>query len=312
MKIKFLNGILVVDLLTVLLLLSIIFIPSSIIRIILGIPFILFFPGYTLLTALGVHKEGQDLIELVALSAGTSVAVTALIGFGLNYTAWGISLEPVLLCLSSFIFLMSVVSLVRRDLQIDRPFLTSEVNLRLSGNGNTRLNAIFPVFMVVIMLAAIIGFASYMSTAPPREKFTEFYILGPAGKAQDYPAEFIIDQGKVTAVRYGENPDFTPAEWGRVILGIVNQEQRSTVYTVKMRIDGQEADFIYEGSPVDKIEGIALKQGEKWEHELGIVPQHTGESQKVEIYLFKDYSATVDYSLHLWIAVLEKASAPPP
>ncbi len=65
----------------------IILFPSNILRIILGLPFLLFFPGYTLVAALFTRKEGMGSIERVALSFGLSIAVVPLIGLILNYTA---------------------------------------------------------------------------------------------------------------------------------------------------------------------------------------------------------------------------------
>ena len=57
------NGLLIINILTIILILAIIFIPSSIVRIILGLPFLSFFPGYTLVAALFISKEemGGDL-----------------------------------------------------------------------------------------------------------------------------------------------------------------------------------------------------------------------------------------------------------
>ena len=90
LKIKILNVLLIVDILTVILVASIFYIHSSVVHVILGLPFLLFFPGYTLVKALFVSREGMDGTELVALSTGMSIAVVALIGFGLDYTPWGI------------------------------------------------------------------------------------------------------------------------------------------------------------------------------------------------------------------------------
>ena len=114
MRIKILNGILIIDILSILLILSIAFIPSTVVRVILGLPFLLFFPGYVLVAALFVKKEGRDNLETVALSCVMSIAVVALIGFGLNYTPWGIRLEPVLYSIAGFIIVMSAVALTRQ------------------------------------------------------------------------------------------------------------------------------------------------------------------------------------------------------
>jgi len=75
---------------------AIILSPSNVLRIILGLPFLFFFPGYTLMAVLFTKKEGMGNIQRLILSFGISIAVVPLIGLILNYTPWGISLETVL------------------------------------------------------------------------------------------------------------------------------------------------------------------------------------------------------------------------
>jgi uncharacterized membrane protein len=76
------------------------------IRSVLGLPMVLFLPGYALIAALFPGKDDLDGIERLALSLGLSIAVVPLIGLGLNYTPWGIRLIPILVSLSVFTFLM--------------------------------------------------------------------------------------------------------------------------------------------------------------------------------------------------------------
>ena len=86
------------------------------IRIVLGLPFILFIPGYVLVFALFPTKKtdrGIDIIERIALSFGLSIAVVPLIGLGLNYTPWGIRLEPILLSIFIFIITLGVIGIYR-------------------------------------------------------------------------------------------------------------------------------------------------------------------------------------------------------
>ncbi|MFC1984218.1 DUF1616 domain-containing protein, partial [Chloroflexota bacterium] len=82
MKIRLPNGLLIIATLTVLLVLTILVIPTSFLRIAFGLPFLLFFPGYVLVAALFARTESMDGIEKIALSFGMSIAVTALIGLG--------------------------------------------------------------------------------------------------------------------------------------------------------------------------------------------------------------------------------------
>jgi uncharacterized membrane protein len=74
------------------------------VREFLGLPLVLFLPGYSLIAALFPAKSDLDGIERTALSFGLSIAVVPLIGLGLNYTPWSIRLVPILICLQQFPF----------------------------------------------------------------------------------------------------------------------------------------------------------------------------------------------------------------
>ena len=108
------RDIVLVNILSALLIAVIAFFPNSPARIILGLPFILFFPGYVLICALFPRRKDLDGIERLALSMGLSMAVTSLMGLMLNYTPFGIRLYPVMLSLFLFIVLLSIVAMYRR------------------------------------------------------------------------------------------------------------------------------------------------------------------------------------------------------
>lgn len=114
MKIKIRNELIPLNVLVVVLIIAIIFFPSNALRIVLGLPFVFFFPGYALMAALFPGKKGINTIERIALSFGISIAIVPLIGLILNYTRWGIRLEPVLYSVASFIFIASIVAWLRR------------------------------------------------------------------------------------------------------------------------------------------------------------------------------------------------------
>jgi len=103
-----------INILSVLLVLIIFFFPNAPMRIILGLPFVLFFTGYVSISALFPRKEELDLIERLAFSIGLSIAITSLIGLMLNYTLFGIRMYSVVFTLFSFILLVSVVAIYRR------------------------------------------------------------------------------------------------------------------------------------------------------------------------------------------------------
>ncbi len=68
-----------------LLILSILLIPDFWLRMIIGLPFLLFFPGYALISFLFPEKKSLDIIERVTLSFGLSIAITPLIGLSFSH-----------------------------------------------------------------------------------------------------------------------------------------------------------------------------------------------------------------------------------
>jgi len=111
---KWQNDLLLLNIITVLLLFIITLFPSNALRIALGLPFVLFFPGYVLTAALFPRRNVLDGIERVALSFGLSIVVVSLVGVILNYTPWGINLYPILISLAIFIAVISIVAWYRR------------------------------------------------------------------------------------------------------------------------------------------------------------------------------------------------------
>ena len=192
MTINFKNDLLCIIILTILLALVILLLPDSALRVILGLPFLLFFPGYTLIAALFPKKSDLDGIERVALSFGLSIAVVPLLGLGLNYTPWGIRLYPVLITVIAFIVAMCIVTwLRRRRLAPDERFAVT-LNINTTGwRGSCRMDKALTVILALAILAAVGTLIYTVSTPKVGEKFTEFYILGLGGKAADYPRGFI-------------------------------------------------------------------------------------------------------------------------
>jgi uncharacterized membrane protein len=85
------------------------------VRIILGLPLVLFLPGYSLIAILFPRKDDLDGIERIALSFGLSIAISPLLGLGLNYTPFGIRLTPILIVLSVFTISLALGAYVRRS-----------------------------------------------------------------------------------------------------------------------------------------------------------------------------------------------------
>jgi len=264
-----------------LLVLPLVLLASGPIRIALGVIFVLFFPGYTLIAALFPRKDVLDSIERLALGLGLSIAIVPLTGLVLNYSPWGIRLEPVLFSLLGFILVMSAVALRRRRK------LSPEERFEVTLKGNISRFALGwkegaprDRLLTIALAAAIlfaVGAVAYTVLIPKAgEAFSEFYILGPGGKAEGYPTEITL------------------GDEGKVIAGIVNREHETVVYSVTISTDG---DTLAEISP------IHLEHEEQWEQEVSFTPPRAGQDQKVEFLLYRENRPEPYQRLHLWIDI---------
>lgn len=264
---------------TVLLILIISFLPDNALRIVLGLPFMLFLPGYVAMVAFFPGRDALRVSGRLGMSFGLSIVVVALIGLVLNYTAWGIRLYPVLISLAVFVFVTSTVAWYRRWR------LTESERFALSFHLNPapwKAQSFTDKTLSVVLMVAILGAVGTLiyGIATPRvgEKFTEFYILGVEGKAIDYPEEL------------------KAGEAGSVTVGIINQEQEMVNYRVEVMIDGVRQE---------EISPAALSHEDRWEQEVSFIPAQSGANQKVEFWLYKQGQSEAYRTIHLWVDVGE-------
>lgn len=277
MRIRLENELWLLNLLVVVLVVTIIFAPSDVLRIIIGLPFVLFFPGYVLMAALFPRREGLGGIERVALSFGVSIAVVPLIGFILNFTWWGITPESTLYSVAAFILAVSIIAWVRRRRVEEEERFVLEFQLRMPGWAGSAGDKALLVISV-IALAGVLGMLGYVIAQPKvGERFTEFYILGVDGEAADYPGELMV------------------GEVGKVIVGIINQEHEAVDYRVEVRIDGMKNN---------EVGPVVLEHEQRWEGEVSFVPTVSGGNEKVEFWLYQNGEAEPCLEpLQLWLSV---------
>jgi len=134
-------------------------------------------------------------------------------------------------------------------------------------------------FLFACLIAAIGGTIYIAVTPAPGERFTEFYILGPSGKAHGYPT------------------NLTLGESGTVIIGVVNHEYETMTYRVVVKLDNET---------IAAIEGITLGHEEKWEQNYTFTPQKTGERMKLEFLLYREGVEEPYRTLHLWVTVHQR------
>ena len=263
---------------------------TYVLRIILGVPMVLFLPGYALIAALFPRKDDLGGIERLALSFGMSIAVVPLLGLGLNYTPHGIRLNPILLTLDIFTLIMCAVVVKRRSVLPDSevfsvPFrayyrsVYDEVLL----TGRSNVDKILAVVLAISVLLSILMVVYVIVNPKQGEKFTEFYILGAGGMIHDYPIEITL------------------GESGTVIVGISNHEYKTVNYSMDLLLDGEQLEM------EEYWKVIPLGHNEIMERELTFMPHMARSDMKLEFFLYNENNYTEPYKdLRLKISVVEE------
>lgn len=280
---------------------------ETFIRVILTVPVILFIPGYVLIAALFPEKKSIDGIERFALSVGLSIAVVPLIGLLLNYTPFGIRLNPIVISLVLFTVIMMVITLIRRarlpqDEAFAVPFEKVKPTLKeeLFPKGQGRFDKALSIILIAAILIAVVTTVCVIAFPKDGEKFTEFYILGSDKMADNYPEEFAVNTEQF------------------VWIGIGNHEYRDVTYTVETLLlnaewdTEAEASVIHASKPHDRFE-VTVPEGTTYLEEYFFTVDTTGYN-RIEFLLYEGTvpaeSATAEEKmdtayrdLHLWITV---------
>jgi len=279
------------------------------IRVLLALPLVLFIPGYALIAALFPTDEDLDLIERIALSFGLSIAVVPLIGLGLNYTPWGIRLDPIVISLSLFTIIMVLIAQGRRAMtdpddryQFPADEIMAGIREEFFPTEGNRTDKILSIILLISILAAI-GTTIFVIAFPKEgEKFTEFYILGEKRMAADYPDRLFIGE---------EYPMY---------IGVGNHEYRNVSYTIEVHQITMETDesgnvsYITRMNMTDRL-SVAVPHNETVTLPYNLTAADKGYN-RIEFLLFNE--SVPDRSvwgmerinqsyrdLHLWVKVLE-------
>jgi uncharacterized membrane protein len=231
-------------------------------RIVLGFPFLLFFPGYALLSALFPRRDDLDTVERIALSIGLSIAIVPIVGIILHFTPYGIRLSSILFSITGLVLLFSIVAIRRRRRIGETYVFTFEIKWKdlPQGEKTYRFIALLLVLMLFVMIVQAM-------TVPRIERFTEFYILDSEGKAENYSEN----------LTFGENVE--------LIVGIKNHEATDVEYKVVILLDNET---------LKTIDGIRLRHEERWEEKVNFVPIKKGENMKLEFLLHKEDNNKVE------------------
>lgn len=237
-------------------------------RVIFGLAFVLFVPGYAFVAALfpergnaplpfdddqsdgesetpdateadaadtdtkasteGAGDRGIDGLERVALSFGLSIAIVPLIGLVLNFTPWGIRLVPILVSLSGFTVIAVAVAAYRRW------ELPAAERFRVPyrewvAAGRSELFA--PATRTDAVLNVALVASVLLATSS-----VGYAVLVPQ-QGEQFSEFYLLtegDDGELVADNYPT--EFTVDEGRPLVVGIGNQEHERTEYTVVSKL----------------------------------------------------------------------------
>ena len=327
----------------VLLTVAVVFLPvvrETPLRVVFGLPFVLFVPGYAFVAALfpeagegpvvdeeaevddveGSRDGGIDGIERIALSFGLSIAIVPLLGLVLNFTPWGIRLTPIMVAVGGFTLVAVAVGAVRRwELPEDERFAMPYREWYAAGRAellepDDRADAVLNVVLVLSILLAVSSVGYAVAVPKQGESFSELYLLteNETGDlvADDYPTEF------------------TRGESRELVVGIGNHEHETVNYSVVVLL--QNVTFVQNESRVRAANGTVtpvyndtrvleeerlrtfettLPHNETWIRQHSVEPMLTGDGLRLT-YLLYEGEAPPDPSVegayrevHLWVNV---------
>ncbi len=252
---------------------------GNILRIVFGLPFLLFLPGYSLVSALWARKSELDGLERVALSLGLSIAIVALAGLGLNYTPWGITLSSVVICVNLLILIFVGVTWLRRSKLSPEERFALKLDF-LSENLNA-MSSTDKVMVLIIAIAIVIGTGMliYIATHPPGEQYTELYILDENGTTDSYPSNLTVNEN------------------ASIIVVVVCHEQQATDYTTVITL-------IPESGVNRTLEeyNLSLADEEEWRQVFNFSMNESGKF-KLEVELFKGGEILPYATNHIWVDI---------
>lgn len=274
----------------------------------LAIPFVLFLPGYAIVSALfpadetrrepSSDRRSVDVPERLLFSVGLSLAVSPLVALLLNFTPFGVRPTPVLVVLGGLTVVASVVAARRRfELPAAERFAPRLVVAPLGRFVRSPLTDKFLTVLVVCAVLVSMGTVGFLGTTQATgEQFTEVSLLTQTADGElyagGYPSTIVVGNSKT------------------LFVGLENREQRTVTYTVVVVLQRVEDDVAVETTEIGRFEPT-LESGQTWHQGHRIRPMELGQNFRLAYLVYTDTppaTPTVenaDYDVHLWFDVVE-------
>jgi uncharacterized membrane protein len=242
---------------------------DSPVRVVIGLAFTLFVPGYAFIAALfpeagrspvadeppaeagdeaqptesdvpadpgegPITDRGIDGIERVALSFGLSIAIVPLIGLALNFTPFGIRLVPIVVSISAFTLVATAVAAIRRWELPEAERFSAPYREWLAA-GRAELfhpeSTLDAALNVALAVAVLLAVSSvvYAVAVPPQGERFTEFYI--LGEDAD---------GELVADNYPE--ELVAGEPASLYVGVGNNEHETVRYTIVVQLQAVEGE----------------------------------------------------------------------
>lgn len=289
-------------------------------RALLGLPLVLFLPGYALVSAafpghleesaIGDERAVDGLLsggtpgwyERLALSLAGSLAILPLFGLALPSTRWGFDPRAVLVALGGFTALGMLVAVVRRwrlprSERFRAPIGAASTDAyRGLFAPDTRFDGALNVVLILSMIVALSA-VGYALVAPQS---------GPATTQFELLAE--NESGELVASNYPE--ELPPGASEELVVSVTNGADEEREYTVVVethRVEETDGSLeTLEESEMTRLE-TSVNAGATAQIRHTADPSLTGEALRINYYLYRgdapDDADAESADEHLWITV---------
>lgn len=232
------------------------------VRTALGIPLVLFVPGYALVSALFPSGEAIDGIERIALGFGLSLALIPLIALGIQYSPWRLTLGPILGGLLGSTIVFSAIAVWRRRRTApEERFVAVIPRPAVPPPRTWDRTTKFAVGLLVVSLLLLGGSGAVLVVERLQgDPMTEFALYNADGRPEFYPR------------------DLVPGTSATVKVQVVNDEGHDQRYRMLVTADAQE---------IGSVSDIAVPRGGSWEQPVAIHVPALGQQIPVLFELFK-------------------------
>lgn len=244
------------------------------VRVPLGLIGTLLAPGYVLTALVFARRGAARGVEWLGLSFGLSVALLPLLALILDALPWGIRELPIAICLAAWTLILGAAAAWRRSRLLAQGATEPPPALAAAA---LRRNWLVLAGGAALVASLLIGTFAVVGQQDSSARLTEFYLLGAAGLAEDFPREV------------GQSQPFT------VTVGLANREGAAQTYRLEARSQGRV---------VGALGAFELAAGLEREQPLTLTLPLAGADQKIEIELFRQADAAPYRRLELWLDVL--------